>query len=103
MPHIKLFLLALSFYTRLPTPKDQDYTQLPQASIYLPLVGDAQASRTESVRPDGDYTMLVVDDCDFSRTLATEVLSRDRYNLLEAKNGDEALSIAQGFPVRSLL
>jgi adenosylcobinamide-GDP ribazoletransferase len=39
MPHLKLFLLALSFYTRLPVPKDQDYKKLPQASIYLPLVG----------------------------------------------------------------
>ncbi|MEQ1543973.1 adenosylcobinamide-GDP ribazoletransferase [Methyloglobulus sp.] len=39
MSHLKLFFLALSFYTRLPAPKNQDYSQLPQASIYLPLVG----------------------------------------------------------------
>lgn len=39
MPQLKLFFLALSFYTRLPVTKDQNYTQLPQASIYLPLVG----------------------------------------------------------------
>lgn len=39
MPHLKLFFLALSFYTRLPVPKGQDYSQLPQASMYLPLVG----------------------------------------------------------------
>ncbi|ESS72065.1 cobalamin synthase CobS [Methyloglobulus morosus KoM1] len=39
MQHVKLFFLALSFYTRLPAPKNQDYSQLPQASIYLPLVG----------------------------------------------------------------
>jgi adenosylcobinamide-GDP ribazoletransferase len=39
MSQLKLFFLALSFYTRLPAPKDQDYNQLPQASIYLPLVG----------------------------------------------------------------
>lgn len=39
MLNCKLFLLALSFYTRLPAPKQQDYTQLSQASIYLPLVG----------------------------------------------------------------
>jgi adenosylcobinamide-GDP ribazoletransferase len=39
MTHLKLFLLALSFYTRLPAPKNQDYSQLPQASVYLPLVG----------------------------------------------------------------
>jgi adenosylcobinamide-GDP ribazoletransferase len=36
---LKLFFLALSFYTRLPAPKNQNYSQLPQASIYLPLVG----------------------------------------------------------------
>jgi len=56
MPHLKLFLLALSFYTRLPgmaevsqavgnrcdrLPHSQtlDYKQLPQAAIYLPLIG----------------------------------------------------------------
>ncbi|MDD5268587.1 MAG: adenosylcobinamide-GDP ribazoletransferase [Methylococcales bacterium] len=39
MPHLKLFLLALSFYTRLPGPQSQDYTKLPQAVLYLPLVG----------------------------------------------------------------
>ena len=39
MPHLKLFLLALSFYTRLPHPQPLDYRQLPQAAVYLPLVG----------------------------------------------------------------
>ncbi len=39
MPHPKLFLLALSFYTRLPGPKTQDYTLLPQAALYLPVIG----------------------------------------------------------------
>ncbi|MFA6163734.1 MAG: adenosylcobinamide-GDP ribazoletransferase [Methylobacter sp.] len=39
MPHLKLFLLALSFYTRLPHPQTLDYRQLPQAAVYLPLVG----------------------------------------------------------------
>jgi len=39
MPQLKQFLLALSFYTRLPGPQSQDYTKLPQAVIYLPLVG----------------------------------------------------------------
>jgi adenosylcobinamide-GDP ribazoletransferase len=39
MPHLKLFLLALSFYTRLPHPQTLDYKQLPQAAVYLPLVG----------------------------------------------------------------
>lgn len=35
----KLFFLALSFYTRLPHPQTLDYKQLPQAAVYLPLVG----------------------------------------------------------------
>ncbi len=56
MPHLKLFLLALSFYTRLPGmaevsqavgnrcdrlphPQSLDYKQLPQATVYLPLIG----------------------------------------------------------------
>ena len=39
MPNAKRFLLALSFYTRLPSPQNLDYQQLPQASIYLPVIG----------------------------------------------------------------
>jgi adenosylcobinamide-GDP ribazoletransferase len=35
----QLFLLALSFYTRLPHPQSLDYRQLPQAVVYLPLLG----------------------------------------------------------------
>ncbi len=39
MSHLKLFFLALSFYTRLPCPQTLDYKQLPQAGVYLPLIG----------------------------------------------------------------
>ena len=39
MPHPKLFLLALGFYTRLPCPFHPDYKQLPQATVYLPAIG----------------------------------------------------------------
>ena len=39
MTQLQQFLLALTFYTRLPGPQNQDYTKLPQATIYLPLVG----------------------------------------------------------------
>jgi len=39
VPHPKLFLLALSFYTRLPCPQTLDYKLLPQAAVYLPAVG----------------------------------------------------------------
>ncbi|MGZ5601244.1 MAG: adenosylcobinamide-GDP ribazoletransferase [Methylobacter sp.] len=37
--HRQLFFLALSFYTRLPHPQALDYTQLPRAAVYLPLIG----------------------------------------------------------------
>jgi len=39
MSHLKLFLLAIGFYTRVPCPQTLDYEQLPQATVYLPLVG----------------------------------------------------------------
>ncbi len=39
MPHPKLLLLALSFYTRLPCPQTLDYKLLPQAAVYLPVIG----------------------------------------------------------------
>ncbi|MEQ1558911.1 MAG: adenosylcobinamide-GDP ribazoletransferase [Methyloglobulus sp.] len=39
MSQFKLFLLAISFYTRLPTPNHLDYSHLSKANIYLPLVG----------------------------------------------------------------
>ncbi|MGZ8200748.1 MAG: adenosylcobinamide-GDP ribazoletransferase [Methylosarcina sp.] len=39
MPHPKLFLLALSFYTRLPCPKSLDYRELPKSSAFLPAIG----------------------------------------------------------------
>ncbi|MGZ8227679.1 MAG: adenosylcobinamide-GDP ribazoletransferase [Methylococcaceae bacterium] len=39
MLHLKLFQLALSFYTRLPCPQNLDYQKLPQATVFLPLVG----------------------------------------------------------------
>ncbi|MBM4207218.1 MAG: adenosylcobinamide-GDP ribazoletransferase [Gammaproteobacteria bacterium] len=41
MPNPHLFLLALSFYTRVPIPAGAklDYAKLPEASVYLPLVG----------------------------------------------------------------
>lgn len=36
---LNLFLLALSFYTRIPVSQTLDYQQLPNAAIYLPLIG----------------------------------------------------------------
>ena len=36
---LHLFWLAISFYTRLPCPKNLDYSKLPQAARYLPVIG----------------------------------------------------------------
>jgi adenosylcobinamide-GDP ribazoletransferase len=36
---LTLFWLALSFYTRLPCPQNLDYSKLPQAARYLPIIG----------------------------------------------------------------
>lgn len=38
-PNLQHFWLAVSFYTRLPCPKNLDYSQLSHAAIYLPLMG----------------------------------------------------------------
>lgn len=35
----QLFFLAISFYTRLPCPRNLDYTLLPQAAVFLPVIG----------------------------------------------------------------
>jgi adenosylcobinamide-GDP ribazoletransferase len=48
MPQLKLFLLAISFYTRLPAPNTLDYKELPQAVVYFPLVGWLVGSITAS-------------------------------------------------------
>jgi adenosylcobinamide-GDP ribazoletransferase len=39
MLHLQRLLLALSFYTRLPCPKNLDYRQLSQAAVFLPVIG----------------------------------------------------------------
>lgn len=39
MNTLQLFFLALSFYTRLPCPRNLDYNLLPQAAVFLPVIG----------------------------------------------------------------
>ncbi|MGR8981087.1 MAG: adenosylcobinamide-GDP ribazoletransferase [Gammaproteobacteria bacterium] len=39
MPHPNLFLLALGFYTRLPSPQNLNYDLLPKSAVYLPGIG----------------------------------------------------------------
>lgn len=39
MQPVNRFLLALSFYTRIPSPIALDYSDLPRATLYLPIIG----------------------------------------------------------------
>ena len=39
MQQIRLFFLALSFYTRIPSPIALDYSQLHRSSVYFPVIG----------------------------------------------------------------
>lgn len=39
MQQLRLFFLALTFYTRIPSPITLDYSQLPRSAIYFPVIG----------------------------------------------------------------
>lgn len=79
--------------------------------IYLPLVADDQASscsRTSLLvesMPRGTETVLLVEDEAGVRNLASQVLRRCGYQVLEARNGSEALHMANEFagPIHVLL
>ena len=65
-------------------------------SIYLPQVfGDADVARVENTTPlpVGTETILIVEDAAGVRTLATRVLRSLGYQLLEAENGFDALTV----------
>jgi CheY-like chemotaxis protein len=77
-------------------------------SIYLPRIGAAEDAAAPTVvgRPaGGGETVLVVEDHAEVRKLATGILKKNGYRLLEAANGPEALQIAGGFtePIDLLL
>lgn len=63
--------------------------------IYLPCLVPPEALQEEVPKPEGDYVLLVVDDCNATRSLMREVLTRDGYQVLEAASGQEALSRAE--------
>jgi CheY-like chemotaxis protein len=68
--------------------------------IYLPMIEES----TESLKPtsipakstQGSETILLVEDEEMVRKLASTVLQKNGYTVLEASNGEEALRIAQG-------
>jgi CheY-like chemotaxis protein len=67
--------------------------------VYLPLSEDAaeRLEPSESVEKPtrGSETVLLVDDAEAVRLLARDVLRRNGYNVLEARNGGEALLICE--------
>lgn len=59
--------------------------------IYLPCLVPPEQIQDEVPKPEGEYLLLVVDDCTATRSLVREVLQRDGYQVLEAASGQEAL------------
>jgi two-component system cell cycle sensor histidine kinase/response regulator CckA len=59
--------------------------------IYLPCVVPPEQTQEEVPKPEGQFLLLVVDDCTATRSLVREVLQRDGYQVLEAASGQEAL------------
>jgi signal transduction histidine kinase/ligand-binding sensor domain-containing protein/ActR/RegA family two-component response regulator len=69
-------------------------------SVYLPRVHDAEELRIAAeveASPGGSATVLLVEDEDAVRRLASRVLSRSGYLVLAAASGDAAMEIAARF------
>ncbi len=69
--------------------------------VYFPVVSEAapaQRPGDELAPLSGDETVLLVEDEAAVRTLARSALEAQGYRLLEAKNGDEALRLAEQHP-----
>jgi two-component system, cell cycle sensor histidine kinase and response regulator CckA len=70
--------------------------------IYLPAIAqpaeflDIETSSSSSL-PGGEETILIVEDEQMVRELATKILSRLSYNILTASHGVEALEIARNY------
>jgi PAS domain S-box-containing protein len=54
-------------------------------------------ARVEPDRPNGSETVLLVEDEDVVRNLVREILERNGYAVLEARNGADALELGSGF------
>jgi CheY-like chemotaxis protein len=70
--------------------------------IYLPRVGADAAARPSPTAPvtapRGSETVLVVEDQDAVRQLASTVLERYGYRVLQVSNGAEAIALAKQYP-----
>jgi two-component system cell cycle sensor histidine kinase/response regulator CckA len=69
--------------------------------VYLPRVSAESEKETRlrgTVRPDGGTeTVLLAEDDDLVRKAARRILETDGYQVIEASNGAEALSVAEQF------
>jgi len=69
--------------------------------IYLPRVGEEAVAPVEddppAALPGGTETVLVVEDEDILRDLCARILEGMGYRLLQARNGAEAIALAQGY------
>jgi CheY-like chemotaxis protein len=65
--------------------------------VYLPAISDHAAQRADPALSEqsGNETILIVEDEPAVRTLATEVLRRHGYAVLEASDGLEALRVVE--------
>ena len=68
--------------------------------IYLPALQEAQAPDASEELPEerakGSETVLVVEDENAVRSFTSMVLKRSGYQVIEASNGEEALSLSRG-------
>jgi two-component system cell cycle sensor histidine kinase/response regulator CckA len=72
--------------------------------VYLPRVGDEASSVSEpvqeAVEPKGAEVLLLVDDEDQVRVLAHRILERQGYTILSARDGRDALRVAENYEGR---
>ena len=69
--------------------------------IYLPRVEEEASPSEKDDRPQdmrgGSETVLLVEDEDIVRNLCVQILERLGYKVLQARNGAEAIALAQGY------